>query len=218
MIQPSTLKFLTGLSKNNNKPWFDEHKKEYDLVKTDFEHFVTGMLEKMGGIESELPALKAKDCIFRIYRDVRFSKDKTPYKAHLSAVFSKGGRKHSGAGYYLHLEPGKSFAGGGIWMPEKETLKPMRQEIDYNFEEFKKIIGGKEFKTLFKKPEGEQLKTVPQGYNTDNPAIEYLKMKSIIVEHQISDKELSSTSLQAKCLHVFTVMKPLVDFINRSLD
>jgi len=219
MLQTDTITFLQKLSKNNNKPWFDNHRDDYLAAKEDYEVFVTQLLVGLAGLEPLFKEQQAKDCIFRIFRDVRFSKDKTPYKAHFGAFFSKGGRKFPGAGYYFHLEPGgKSFAGGGLWVPEAPLLKAVRQEIDYNFDEFSSIIENKKFKTLFKKIEGEQLKTLPQGYTADNPAIEYLKMKSFTVSRNIPDTDVMGNGVVKKAMDVFTTMQPFIDFLNRSLS
>ena len=147
MLQPSTQAFLKNLAKNNNREWFDEHRKEYDVAKKDYEQYVEKMLEELCKEEESFKGQKAKDCIFRIFRDVRFSKDKSPYKANFGAVFSKGGKKHMGAGYYVHIEPRKNFIGGGIWQPEGDMLKKIRQEIDYNLEEFQGILKNKNFHT-----------------------------------------------------------------------
>ena len=219
MLHPSTLRFIEQLSKNNDKPWFDAHRDEYTTAKADFEEFVTLLMQKLIPIEPALADQKAKDSIFRIFRDVRFSKDKTPYKGHFGVYLSKGGRKYPGAGYYLHIEPGnKSFIGGGLWMPESGLLKAVRQEIDYNFEEFKGIINNRKFKKLFSKIEGETLKTPPQGYTSDNPAIEYLKLKSFTAGHSLVDTELTEKGFATKCFDVFKTMKPFVDFLNRPMD
>jgi uncharacterized protein (TIGR02453 family) len=219
MISPNTIKFIQKLSKNNNKPWFDVHKAEYLAAKEDFEAVVAPIMDKLCELEPAIRDHKAKDCIYRIFRDVRFSKDKTPYKSHFGAYFSKGGRKYPGAGYYLHIEPGgKSFVGGGLWMPEAPLLKGVRQEIDYNFDEFKSIVNEKEFKKQFGKLNGESLKTPPKGYDAENPAIEYLKMKSFTAGHALEDKELTSKNFTATVIKVFRTLKPLVDFLNRPLD
>ncbi|MCD6011227.1 MAG: hypothetical protein K0Q79_1089 [Flavipsychrobacter sp.] len=219
MLQANTITFLKQLAKNNNKPWFDKNRDKYEAAKEDHEALVADILSGLSKAEPVFKEQKAKDCIFRIFRDVRFSKDKTPYKAHFGAFFAKGGRKYPGAGYYLHLEPGgKSFAGEGLWIPEPPLLKQVRQEIDYNFNDFKKIIEDKKFKKYFKKIEGEQLTKVPQGYKEDNPAIEYLKMKGYTVGCKLSDEEISSKSLTKKTLEIFSAMKPFVDFLNRPLD
>ena len=130
MLQPDTVRFIERLSENNNKPWFDAHRDEYVAAKADFERFVELLMGQLVEIEPALSEQKAKDSIFRIFRDVRFSKDKTPYKGHFGVYLSRGGRKYSGAGYYLHIEPGgKSFIGGGLWMPEPSLLKAVRQEL-----------------------------------------------------------------------------------------
>jgi uncharacterized protein (TIGR02453 family) len=218
MLQEKTLGFIKSLAKNNNKAWFDKHRDEYQAAKEDFEAFISALLEQMAKTEPAFAGQKAKDSIFRIFRDVRFSKDKTPYKAHLSAGLSRGGRKFPGAGYYIHIEPGKNMAGGGLWMPEAPLLKAVRQEIDYNFKEFKGIITKPAFKKLFNKVEGEQLKTLPQGYTADNPAIEYLKNKSFIVSHTFTDAEVTSKTFVKKTGDVFTSMKPFIDFMNRSVE
>jgi len=218
MLQAATIQFLEKLGKNNNKVWFDKHRDIYTKAKGDFEIFVTKVLEKASSLDPAFSEQKAKDCIFRIFRDVRFGKDKTPYKAHFGAFFSKGGRKYPGAGYYIHIEPGKSFVGGGLWMPEASLLKGVRQEIDYNFAEFKKIVGNAKFKKLFSKIEGEQLKKLPLGYSADNPAIEYLKMKSYVVTTKVADKDITAKTFVSKCMDVFTTMSPLVDFLNRPVE
>ena len=219
MLQPDTVRFIERLSENNNKPWFDAHRDEYVAAKADFERFVELLMGQLVEIEPALSEQKAKDSIFRIFRDVRFSKDKTPYKGHFGVYLSRGGRKYSGAGYYLHIEPGgKSFIGGGLWMPEPSLLKAVRQEIDYNFEEFENIINEKNFRKLFSNIEGERLKTLPQGYGAENRAIEYLKMKSFTAGQNLEDKELTSRGFRKKAVDVFTIMKPFVDFLNRPMD
>lgn len=218
MIQPATMQFLKQLAANNNKPWFDAHKDAYDAAKADFEATVAGILKGLAAAEPMFAEQKAKDCVFRIYRDVRFAKDKTPYKAHFGAFLSRGGKKYDGAGYYIHLEPGKSFAGGGMWAPAAPLLKAVRQEIDYNLDEFEGILQHKSFKKYFKGLEGEQLKTIPQGYSADNPAIDLLKRKSFVVDHRLTDEDVTNKSFISKSIQIFSAMKSLVDFLNRPLD
>lgn len=219
MVQAPTIKFLKSLSKNNNKPWFEAHKADYQEAKADFESVVQQILDGLCKQEPILIGLEVKDCTFRIYKDVRFSKDKTPYKTNMGAAFSPGGRKSIRPGYYFHLEPGgNSFAGGGLWMPEAPVLKKVRQEIDYNFEEFQQLISNKEFMKVFGKIEGESLKTAPQGYLPDNPAIAYLKLKSFTVWHHISDDVIQQPALVREILKTFAVMQPFVKFLDRALD
>ncbi|MGZ5134058.1 MAG: DUF2461 domain-containing protein, partial [Flavitalea sp.] len=136
MLQQSTLTFLKGLAKNNDKSWFESHRKQYEQAKQDFEGFIKIILEKHCKKDEDLKDLEAKKCTFRINRDIRFSKDKSPYKSNFGASMDRGGKKSIYAGYYFHLEPGKSFAGGGLWMPMAPEMKKVRQEIDYCFDEF----------------------------------------------------------------------------------
>ncbi len=218
MIQPSTLTFLKQLKKNNTKEWFDEHRKDYEAAKKDFEGFVAKVLDAMCTLEPKLEGQKAKDCVFRIFRDVRFSKDKTPYKSYFGAVFSKGGRKWDGAVYYLHLDPGAIFAGGGLWEPEAPLLKRVRQEIDYDLKSFEKIVNDKTFKKYFPKLDGEKLSRPPQGYEADNPAIDYLKMKSLTVGHTMKDAELTSKDAVQDVVTAFATLSPFIDFLNRAKE
>src|SRR6266498_3092416 len=220
MIQSSTLKFLKGLKKNNNKAWFDAHRKEYEAAKSDFEKFIQSVLDKHSKKDADLKELIAKKCMFRINRDVRFSKDKSPYKTNFGASMDKGGKKSGFAGYYFHLEPGKSFIGGGLWIPQPDALKKVRQEIDYCFNEFKKIVSSKKFKAIYKElytGEGVQLSKVPQGFEKDNPAAEYLKFKSWLVLTDINDRTLTSKELLKKTVDAFWVMQPFIKFLNRPL-
>lgn len=219
MLQQTTLDFLKKLEKNNNKAWFDKNRDAYEAAKADFETFVEAIKNQLAKLEPALADQKPKDMIFRIFRDVRFSKDKTPYKAHFGAYFSRAGRKSPDAGYYLHIQPGnKNFLAGGLWMPEGPLLKATRQEIDYNLDEFKNILNKAAFKKLYKTLEGEKLKTLPQGYTADNPAIEYLKMKSFIVSTKMEDKDLLAKTAVSKIFAAFNTMQPLVNFLNRAID
>ncbi len=218
MLQPATLAFLRSLKKNNDKAWFDGHRKEYETAKKDFEAFVGELLKALVSLEPELANQAAKDCTYRIFRDVRFSKDKTPYKSHFGAFFSRGGRKWDGAGYYLHLEPGAIFAGGGLWMPEAPLLKRVRQEIDYGFEEFSGIVNKKAFKKVFPKLNGESISRPPQGYEADNPAIEFLKMKSFTAGTSLKDEVFTSKDATKQIVTAFTALSPLISFLNRAQE
>lgn len=222
MIQPSTLNFLKQLAKNNNKPWFDANRKSYEAAKADYIGFVQRMINGVGKFDAPVGLLDAKKCIFRINRDVRFSKDKSPYKTNMGASFNKGGKKIMTGGYYFHLEPGnKSFVAGGIYMPEPEHLNRLRQEIDYNWPAFKKIIGNQTFKTLFgdlSKDGDMTLSRPPKGYDAANPAIEYLKLKSYIVSAPLKDAELTGKDLEKKVLTAFKAMYPLISFVNTAVD
>ena len=221
MLQPATIKFLKDLKKNNNKPWFDANRKRYEEAKVDFANFIQQVIDAHGKKDKTIATIKAKDCLFRINRDVRFSKDKSPYKTNFGASINKGGKKaFSTAGYYFHLEPGQCFVGGGIYQPMPEELRKVRQEIDYNFKDFKKIISSKNFKSLYgdlDKSAEYSLSRVPKGYEPDNPAAEYLKLKSYIAFVPLKDEELTSKTLVKKSATAFQTLQPLIDFINESL-
>ncbi len=221
MLQTATIRFLKDLSKNNNKPWFEENRKAYEAAKADFQQLITGVLEKISGKDEDLTALAPKDCLFRINRDVRFAKDKSPYKTNMGASMSRGGKKSPFAGYYLHLEPGKSFAGGGIWMPDPGEVKKIRQEIDYCYEEFRQIVTSKEFTSTYgdlNRDDDVALVNLPKGYEKDNPAAAYLKLKSWIAMKPLADKDLSSDTLTRDITKAFIVLQPMVKFINRALE
>jgi uncharacterized protein (TIGR02453 family) len=215
----AVLRFLRKLKKNNNKPWFDANRDAYAEAKQEMETFLEGLIAIYGKKDESISRLTPKECMFRINRDVRFSKDKSPYKLNFGAFINPGGKKSTLAGYYLHIEPGASFVGGGLWMPMPPELAKIRQEIDYNLPEFTSIVTSATFKKQFSKlftGEDMSLQRVPKGYDNDNPAAEYLKLKSFIAMRNLTDEEVSSPALQKTCMAAFTALKPLLDFINRT--
>ena len=220
MLQSTTIKFLQDLQRNNNKTWFEEHRRGYEAAKTDFQNLVAELIPAIASFDEPIGNLAVKDCTFRINRDVRFSKDKSPYKSNMAAYFSHGGKKASVAGYYFHCESGKSYAAGGFYSPLPSDLAKIRQEIDYNFDEWKKIISNKTFKKYF--PAGvdgvELLVRPPKGYDETNPAIDYLKMKHFIVRKPFSDAEVQNKSLVKNVAKTFEIMKPMLDFLNRAVE
>lgn len=220
MLQSVTLKFLKDLKNNNNKPWFDEHRNQYIHAKEDFLLLTDNLIRGIAIFDPAIAHLKAKECTFRINRDVRFSKNKSPYKNNIAGYFNKNGKKGIGAGYYLHIEPGKSYAAGGLWMPEPVVLAKIRQEIDYSFEEWKKIIGNTSFKKLFTKgiQSGDTLIRPPKGYEENNAAIAYLKMKNFIVTKHFTDAEIKSKTFIKDVVITFKTMKPLIDFLNGAIE
>ncbi len=222
MITASTLSFLKSLKKNNNKPWFDANKSKYLEARNNFEEFVALLLQKMTLFDEDLKELEYKNCLFRINRDVRFSKDKTPYKINFSASFNKGGKKSIYAGYYLHVQPGgNSFIGGGLWRPEPEQLKKVRQEIDYCFPEFKKIVTTPAFKKSYgelEKDENQMLVNIPKGYEKENPAADFLRMKSFVATKNIADTDIVNSKFTNEIIQSFKALKPLLNFINRSFE
>jgi len=222
MLQPATIKFLKDLKKNNTKEWFDANRKVYEAAKNDFTEMIQKVIDGFGKKDATISPLKAKDCMFRINRDIRFSKDKSPYKTNMGASINKAGRKAwNTAGYYFHLEPGNSFVGGGLYMPEPEILKKVRQEVDYNFNDFKKLISNKKFAGTYKDLDQSsemKLSRPPKGYEADNPAIEYIKLKSFIAMTQIIDAELTDKNLVKKITDAFEALQPVINFINEAVE
>lgn len=212
------LKFLSNLKENNNREWFQENKERYQIARQNHEDFVNKIISGVSAFDSNVPLLKPSECVFRIYRDVRFSKNKQPYKTAFGAVFSRGGRKSKYAGYYLHIEPGNSFAGGGIWRPESDVLKSIRYEI-YNFpEEFIKIIENKEFAARFGEISGEKLKNPPKDFPADFNYIELLKFKSFTVGQAFTDEQIMSKGFLLELMETFKTMKPFIGFLNRGIE
>lgn len=221
MLQSSTISFLRGLKKNNNKPWFDENRSKYEAAKKDFEALVQAVIDAYAKYDLSLGGLKAKECMFRINRDVRFSKDKSPYKTNFGASINAGGKKSAKAGYYIHIEPGDSFAGGGIYMPMPPELKKVRQEIEYNPDEFKSIVESRKFKTVFgplMEGDGMKLSRVPQGFDKDSPVAGYLLFKSYVAGTSLPDEILTEKKLVKTITDSFITLQPMIEFINRSFD
>jgi uncharacterized protein (TIGR02453 family) len=221
MLQYTSVQFLKDLKKNNNKEWFDKNRNRYGQAKSDFEGLAADVLRLLSRTDSTIAHQQPKDCLFRINRDVRFSKDKSPYKTNMGMSISRGGKKVNFPGYYFHFEPGASFAAGGLWMPMAPELKKLRQEIDYNWEEFKKIVQSKKFKTIFgdlQKNGETSLSRPPKGYDAAHPGIEYLKLKSFIASASVSDTDIASEDLAGKITATFEAMRPLIDFCNRALE
>ena len=219
MITAPTIKFFKALKRNNNKEWFDNHRTVYEIAKKEFLFQVEEILEKLKSIDPTLMHVEAKKCVFRINRDVRFSSNKEPYKTNFGASISKGGKKIECAGYYFHLEPGNCFLGGGVWMPQSDTLKKIRMEIDYNFDEFKSILQNKFFKKYYKGLSDEaKLSRPPREYDEHNPAIEFIKLKSFTALSVLDDEDILHKNLTSKIIQHFKAIKPLIDFLNRALD
>jgi uncharacterized protein (TIGR02453 family) len=217
-LHKDTLKFLKDLKKNNNKAWLDSHRVEYEVTRKVFIEFVDELLIELKKINPSIDVEKGRDCVFRINRDIRFAKDKSPYKNNYGAGFSKGGKKSPWPGFYFHIEPnGNNYIGGGLWQPEKEVLQKVRQEIDYNFSDFKKIINKPSFKKTF--PiliDDDKLKTAPKGYGITNPAIEYLKFKNFVTGVSFKDTEVLDKNFIKKVLIVYKELNPLINFLSQA--
>jgi len=213
------LDFLDELSVNNNKEWMDAHRGQYEEAKGEFKQLISHLLGELTFIDEGLQGLSPKDCIFRINRDIRFSKDKSPYKNNFGAYMSEGGKKSPNAGYYLHVQPrGESFIGGGMYHPDTDTLAKVRQEIDYNAAELKNIVSGEHFKKYYSTIQGDMLKKAPKGYPTDHPNIELLKLKDYIVIHKLSDEELTAPDFKERALEMFGAMEPFVRYLNVAIS
>lgn len=220
-ISKSTFSFLKELKQNNNRDWFQENKPRYETAKNEFELFVDQLIGELTKFDESIGHHRAKDCIFRIYRDVRFSKDKSPYKTHLGAHITAAAKRseiHSKAGYYIHIGPGESMLAGGAYVPQGDWLKAIRQEISYNSDSLKKILNGQKFKTYFGEMEGEKLKRAPKGYEIDHPEIELLKFKSFLATNKVSDKEVTSSTFLQHSVEVFKTLHPFDQFLNQAMD
>lgn len=222
MIKTETLSFLRELKQNNRKDWFNENRSIYEESKADFLAFIQQLIEEFGKIDNSIQFVKAKDCIFRINRDIRFSNDKSPYKINFGAFITPNGKKSMNyAGYYFHLEPGNSFVGGGIYMPMPPELKKIRHYIDTNYPEFLEIITTEPFTTVYKGLDEDPecvLTRLPKGYEADNPAAEYLKFKSFTATVPLTDREIQSPKLLPKTINAFQALNPLNDILNKALS
>jgi uncharacterized protein (TIGR02453 family) len=220
MLSKNTLQFLDDLKANNNRDWFLENKKRYEAVKKEYQQLVGDFLDTMKPLDPSLEMLEVKNCTFRINRDIRFSKDKTPYKSHLGVWLSSGAKGMNRSGYYIHLEKGASFIAGGLYCPEAVDLKKMRKEIAYFYDDLEAILNEKDFKKEFKdfdRNEKDTLKNPPRGYEKEHPAIEFLKLKSFECSQRIDISEASKKDFVATMSKKLITLKPLNDFINRAL-
>ena len=212
------LNFLTELKANNNRDWFNENRNQYVKAKSDFEDLINRIIPAIHHFDPDIGSISAKQCVFRIFRDVRFSKDKSPYKTNMGGFIARGGRKGGFAGYYLHIDPEQSFIAGGMHMPFPEELKKVRQEILYNIDDFKSITNKPSFKKTFGEIEGEQLKRPPKDFPADFPDIELLKFKSYTVLHRVDQSTLLKDDIEKYIIKIFKEMYPLNQFLNKAVS
>jgi len=212
------LDFLTKLKVNNNRDWFNENRNLYDDAKSDFENLINRLIPAIYNFDPDIGTLSAKQCVFRIYRDVRFSKDKSPYKTNMGGFIARGGRKGGFAGYYLHIDPEQSFIAGGMDMPPPDILKKVRQEILYNIDEFKSTINNPAFKKTFGEIEGEKLSRPPKDFPADFPDIDLLKFKSYTVIHGVVNSTLLKKDIEKYIVKTFKEMYKLNQFLNRAIS
>lgn len=220
-ISKNTLKFLKDLKANNNRDWFMANKPRYETAKKEFEGFMDNLLLEIAKFDPSIGHHKGKDCIFRIYRDVRFSKDKSPYKTHFGAHVTSAAKKseiHSRAGYYIHIGPGESMLAGGAYMPHGPWLKAIRNELAHEADRFRKIVNSKNFKKYFDEFEGEQLKTAPRDFPKDHPEIELLRYKSFLATHKCKDSQVTSPDFLKHAGKTFKALFPFDQFLNEAAE
>ncbi len=210
--------FLNQLKENNNREWFNDHKESYKSALSEFEGIVGQLIASVGQFDDSIRLLEPKECIFRIYKDTRFSKNKEPYKTNMGAYLSRGGRKSRYSGYYVHFEPEGSFLSGGIYLPEPAVLKRVREDIDLYYEDLLNITNAPSFAKFFPELHGDKLKTNPKGYSKDNPAIDLLKHKSLYVIRMLSNNEVTSPNYIAEATQTLKELKPFNDFLNRAIE
>jgi uncharacterized protein (TIGR02453 family) len=214
-----TLDILREMRANNNKTWFEANRKRYDQARAAYEKLIAELIAGFQDRQIEdLSGVTVKDCVFRIYRDVRFSKDKSPFNTHMGGVIAQGGRKPQGRSYYIHVEPdGGSFMAGGLYDPTRPQLDYLRQHIAENADSLRAIITAPDFIKYFGGLDGETLKTAPQGYAKDHPAIDLLRYKQFLASHKISDADLVSDDLVPRLLDVAQALRPFLTYFNELL-
>jgi uncharacterized protein (TIGR02453 family) len=215
-IKKSTIDYLKSIGRNNNRDWFLKNKELYNEARGNFEAFVQELLNEITVFEPIMKGLEVKSCVYRFNRDIRFSNDKSPYKTHFGAFMVRGGKKNGDklAGYYFHIEPGKSIIAGGAYMPPAPWLGAIREKIDEEPERFNQIIENKEFIKYFRELTGDKLKKAPKGYPSDHPQLELLKLKSYLAVNEVNDKTVMNKDLFEHVVSVFKAMKPLNDILN----
>ncbi|MDH3651193.1 MAG: DUF2461 domain-containing protein [Saprospiraceae bacterium] len=215
-ITPSTLSFLRDLKKHNDRPWFNENKDRYVAAHQNMIDFADVLIAEMSKYDRLVP-MTGKKSLFRIYRDVRFSKDKSPYKMNFAGGLKRATRQRRG-GYYYHIEPSGSFAGGGFWGPSSGDIKHIRKQIAADPKRLRKIINSSRFKKSFGSLDGEQLKTAPQGFEKDHPAIDLLRHKQFLISKRFTAKEVTDSTFLKKLVHTFKEMLPFFDYMSEILS
>ncbi|MFA9392612.1 MAG: DUF2461 domain-containing protein [Prolixibacteraceae bacterium] len=210
--------FLLNLEKNNNREWFDENRETYQKTKQQFLHITEILINEIRSFDSTMPFQDPKKCVFRIFRDVRFSNDKRPYKSNFGTFIARDGRKGGSPGYYFHIQPGASFLGGGIYMPEANKLKAIRTEIVEHTADFLELVEDPDFTSKFNFFSDDKLKTAPKGFSKDFEHIDWLRYKSYAASRSVSDEELFSPDLIDKIVEDYRNLAPLNQFLNNAID
>lgn len=217
MINPNTLQFLAELAENNHKEWFDANRKRYKAAREDYISLIHQLIQGISDFDEGVVGLEPKQCIFRINRDIRFSKNKAPYKTNFGAHIAPGGRKSPYAGYYMHLEPGKCFLAGGKYHPMPNELKNIRAHIEGNAPQLRAILAENNFAKLYGEFKGDSLKTAPKGYPKDHPDIDLIKRKDFFVVHECEEGKIHSEEFVDYVVEVFRVLRPLNAFLNEAV-
>jgi uncharacterized protein (TIGR02453 family) len=214
-IKPSNLEFLKLIKKNNNRDWFNTHKERYLTELQNIELFADELLAEMNK-HDVIETVNGKKSIHRIYRDVRFSKDKIPYNTHWGGSFKRATKLRRGT-YYFHISPGNSFVAGGFWGPEPSDLKRIRDEFAYDTKSFRAILKNKKFIADFGTLKGEQIKTSPKGFNADDEAIDLLRYKQFLLIKKFTDKEVLSANFVKNVNETFVIMRPFLNYMSEVL-
>lgn len=208
------LDFLSELAQHNQRDWFKQHKDVYQAARERFEIFIDEIIVAYHSVE-DLGPLTAHDCVMRIYRDVRFTRDKTPYQTHMAASIAKGGRHSPRFPYYLHIAPhDQSFLAGGLYMPSSLQLARFREQVDRDSAPLRAIFNETRFSQVFGAPDGERLKTAPQGYSRNHPDIDLLRLKQVTVAYPLPDVVILSPTIIDHVIEIFALMKPFLDYLN----
>jgi uncharacterized protein (TIGR02453 family) len=221
MITEEALQFLEDLVANNNTDWMHANKKRYENYKKDYHSFIGSILAEMKPLDQSLEPLEIKNCTFRINRDIRFSKDKSPYKTNMGVWLTQNKFRKNSPGYYIHFEKGNSFIAGGVWCPEVNELKKIRKEISFFYDDLNEILSNKTFKSIFKdltREEANTLKKAPKDFDPNHPAIEFLKLKSFTASQKIDEKLFTGKDFSKTIAQKLIALKPLNDFLNRALE
>jgi uncharacterized protein (TIGR02453 family) len=221
MITKEALKFLNDLIANNNTEWMHDNKKRYENYKKDYHNFIGSILTEMKKLDKSLEPLEVKNCTFRINRDIRFSKDKSPYKTNMGVWMSQDRTQKNAPGYYIHYEPGNCFVAVGVWCPETNELKKIRKEIEFFYDDLEGIVSNKNFKKEFgqlDRSENNVLKKAPKDFEANHPAIEFLKLKSFTTSVKINESVFTEADFSKKIAAKLILLKPLNDFLKRGLE
>lgn len=217
MISKITFAFLKAVKENNNLEWMNKNRDLYHMERDNFFDFVKKLLEKTKEFDKNIWPLEVKDVTFRFNKDIRFTKDKSPYKTNFWVIIREEGKHWVGAGYYVHIQPGECFIGWWMYMPPAPTLLRVRNYIAKNYKQLEKIISTPAFKKTFGSLQGDELVNVPRWFDKEHKAGKFLKMKSFFIWHDISDKQAIEQDFVDYCIWVFKVMKPLNDFLNKAI-